>query len=537
MPLPSSNHGESFVFLCKYIYLSLTHNPPTIPAPCACFVRHHLVIVLSKQTPYASSYHQNKHVAKNGVFTNTPHQCSLLAAIPQLPIAYPNTTSYAATQDAYWSFQEASLAPACIVKPTTSQDVSAIVSKLTASSCPFAIRSRGHAPGAGFANIDNGITIDLTSLNSIKTNKDASVAQLGPGASWLSVYSYLATLDKVVTGGRNADVGVGGLILGGGLSFFSPQTGFSCDSVVNFEVVLASGAIVNANATSNASLFRALKGGGNNFGVVTRVDMRTLPLPEGKVLGGFIVQDIRYREDVFNAFAEIATAKKYDVHASVSMSMSFDTVKGTWMLASAPIYTKQEAAPKVYKKLFAIPNISSSVKISKLPELVNLPLDPQVHWALQGGTYGASAKLISRIFDILNEDFRKLKIPGSLQWTATYAPLPTVLMAQGENQNVMGTAVDQGNALILYIMASWTDSASSPQVYAKAKEIVDRIDALAKRMGLKHDFLYANMIGTDQKPYVSYGAKNHAFLRQVAKQYDPRGVFQKLVPGGYKLNA
>lgn len=459
-----------------------------------------------------------------------------MTAIPQLHIAYPNTTSYAATRDAYWSFQEASLAPACIVKPTTSQDVSAIVSSLTASSCPFAIKSRGHAPGAGFANIADGVTIDLTSLASIKTNKDASVAQLGPGARWIDVYSYLGTINKVVAGGRNADVGVGGLILGGGISFFSPQLGFSCDSVVNFEIVLASGAIVNANAKTNPSLFRALKGGGNNFGVVTRVDMRTLPLPEGKVLGGFIVQDIQDREDVFNAFAEIATAKNYDVHASVSMTISYDSGKGTWMLASAPVYTKQEAAPKVYKKLFAIPNLSSSVKISKIPELVNLPKDPQVNWALQGRTYGANAKLISRIFDIANETFSGFHIPGSLQWTLAFAPLPTVLVARGANQNVMGTLPDQGNAVLLYIMASWSDSASSSLVNSKAKEVLDKINAVAKRMGLMHKYVYANFAGIDQKPYVSYGAKNHAFLRQVAKQYDPRGVFQKLVPGGFKLD-
>jgi FAD/FMN-containing dehydrogenase len=62
------------------------------------------------------------------------------------------------------------------------------------------------------------------------------------------------------------DVGVGGLTLGGGLSFLSAEYGLVCDNVVNYEVVLANAAIVNANASSNSDLYWALKGGGNQFG-------------------------------------------------------------------------------------------------------------------------------------------------------------------------------------------------------------------------------------------------------------------------------
>jgi len=62
------------------------------------------------------------------------------------------------------------------------------------------------------------------------------------------------------------DVGVGGLTLGGGLSFLSAEYGLVCDNVVNYEVVLADASIVNANASSNSNLYWALKGGGNQFG-------------------------------------------------------------------------------------------------------------------------------------------------------------------------------------------------------------------------------------------------------------------------------
>lgn len=65
---------------------------------------------------------------------------------------------------------------------------------------------------------------------------------------------------------RKGDVGVGGYLLGGGLSFLSSQYGMACDTVVSYEVVLANASIVNANAYENLDLFWALKGGGNQVG-------------------------------------------------------------------------------------------------------------------------------------------------------------------------------------------------------------------------------------------------------------------------------
>jgi hypothetical protein len=72
----------------------------------------------------------------------------------------------------------------------------------------------------------------------------------------------------------------------GRLSFFSSREGFICDNVVNYEVVLATGTVVNANATENSDLWRALRGGGNNFGVVTRFTLRTFS--QGSFWGGSV---------------------------------------------------------------------------------------------------------------------------------------------------------------------------------------------------------------------------------------------------------
>ncbi|RAH80341.1 FAD-binding domain-containing protein [Aspergillus japonicus CBS 114.51] len=80
-----------------------------------------------------------------------------------------------------------------------------------------------------------------------------------------------------VCGARSSKGGIGGLALSGGLSFFSSREGLISDNVFNYEIVLASGAIVQANATDNPSLWKALRGGGTNFGIVTRFNLPTFP--------------------------------------------------------------------------------------------------------------------------------------------------------------------------------------------------------------------------------------------------------------------
>lgn len=65
---------------------------------------------------------------------------------------------------------------------------------------------------------------------------DGSGVKVGAGARWLSVYKALEPLGLAVAGGRNGNVGVGGLLLGGGISHFTTRVGWACDNVINYEV-------------------------------------------------------------------------------------------------------------------------------------------------------------------------------------------------------------------------------------------------------------------------------------------------------------
>lgn len=64
---------------------------------------------------------------------------------------------------------------------------------------------------------------------------------------------------------------------------------------------------------------------------------------------------------------------------------------------------------------------------------------------------------------------------------------------------------------------------------------MQKANEAAREMGMLHEFVYLNYANQDQDPISTYGRENVASLRAAAAKYDPRGVFQRQVPGGFKL--
>lgn len=99
-----------------------------------------------------------------------------------------------------------------------------VIPKLVAANVSFAVRSGGHSPSPGAANIDQGVLIDLSKFNGVDYDAENNVANIGAGQKWENVYKQLDQFNVTVVGGRVLDVGVGGLILGGKSSSFQFRT-------------------------------------------------------------------------------------------------------------------------------------------------------------------------------------------------------------------------------------------------------------------------------------------------------------------------
>lgn len=147
--------------------------------------------------------------------------CAALSLALSQKVSYPASSVYAQSSSSYWSKQEESLVPSCIVTPTNTNDVVTAVKTLTLLSksglvnCKFAIRGGGHTPWAGSANINGGVTIDMRSIRDVTVNEDKTVAFVGAGTTWGDVYRKMDSLGLAVVGGRGSSIGVGGLLTGG----------------------------------------------------------------------------------------------------------------------------------------------------------------------------------------------------------------------------------------------------------------------------------------------------------------------------------
>jgi FAD/FMN-containing dehydrogenase len=152
-------------------------------------------------------------------------------------VSLPQSSLYVLEDFQYWSNQQASQRPACRVTPDSAEDVSTALKILEANGCQFAVKSGGHASFAGASNIgSNGVAFDLRNLDELVISDDATQTSVGPGLVWSSVYMELDAKNLSVIGGRSGAIGVGGLTLGGGISFFSGRYGWACDNVNNYQV-------------------------------------------------------------------------------------------------------------------------------------------------------------------------------------------------------------------------------------------------------------------------------------------------------------
>ncbi|KAK5989507.1 FAD-dependent monooxygenase prx3 [Cladobotryum mycophilum] len=312
--------------------------------------------------------------------------CSILAKTLPGNVNFPNSTMYI-QENIYWSNRQAEVHPQCFVTPRKTADVSVIMKTLTALNAPFTVKSGGHTAYAGGSNIADGVTVDLIHLTDIIVSKDHQTVSVGPGNRWINVSQALDPLKLAVVAGRVSDVGVGGLILGGGISYFSGSRGWACDNVRNFEVVLASGQVVNASPTQNTDLFWGLRGGaGANFGIVTRFDL--VAFPQGDLWSQSIIFPGAANKTLIPLFTDLAQkglvqdpkAHTYFVQAYTAQFGGFITL-GSFFHAQPP---PKDTVPAVFQPFQsvhgALLNSTQVVNISTQSIAINEPYGLRQTW-------------------------------------------------------------------------------------------------------------------------------------------------------------
>ncbi|KAL8902883.1 MAG: hypothetical protein Q9207_004311 [Kuettlingeria erythrocarpa] len=473
--------------------------------------------------------------------------CAALSYVLGTKVVYPVSVGYVGTAASYWSGQEQAVTPNCVVKATTTKDVSAAIYVLSSLSvytqfsneCKFAVKSGGHTPQKGAANQAAGVTIDLEALKQISVSADRKKTSIGPGNRWGDIYPKLDAQGLAIPGGRVASVGTGGLITGGGISFFSGRVGFVCDNVINYELVLPYGKVVNVNSSSSPDLFKALKGGSNNFGVVTRFDIKTFE--SGPFWGGQVIYPITTMPQQIAAFVNLAGAQPYDEYAALIHNYAYTA--GSWIILNNYEYTKTPAEPypSIFKPFTDIqPELLNTMRVSNLTDftLELAAASPAGKRALFITlTHGLSSGLLTEIYQAADAAVQPIKLVAGLVYALTFQPLPTAITtkATAANPNSLGLDASDGNLVLTHLTVTWTLPTDDAAVTAAVNTWLQAAKAASVEAGLSNEFVYLNYAAPGQDPITGYGAANKANLRSVSQKYDPNQVFQKAVPGAFKL--
>ncbi|CAF4004686.1 unnamed protein product [Adineta steineri] len=238
-------------------------------------------------------------------------------------VYYPLDLNYSSTISHY-SISSTNFS-VCSVVPCTAEDVSIIMKIIGKNRVPFGIKSGGHSLNPGFSST-GGIHISMQCFSQVNYNPNDETVDVGPGLVWDDVYQQLEPYNVTVVGGRVVGVGVGGFLLGGGYGWKSNQYGLSIDTILEYELVTPNGTIVNVNNQTYPDLYFGLKGGLNNFGIVTNFKMRAFP--QGQVYGGLLLYTVLVINDLVNAIVTFQTNNQ-DPKAQIlcdftSLANSFD---------------------------------------------------------------------------------------------------------------------------------------------------------------------------------------------------------------------
>ncbi len=194
--------------------------------------------------------------------------------------------------------------PAMVVHCAGVNDIKRTVDFARTYGLLTSVKGGGHNI-AGSAVCDGGLLIDLSGMRSVRIDPGALVAHVEPGATLGDFDAEAQAFGLATPLGINSTTGVAGLTLGGGFGWFSRKRGMTIDNLLAVDVVTADGRFLRANARENADLFWALRGGGGNYGIVTRFEFQLHLLGPG-VLTGLVAYPLKEAASALKQYRQFA---------------------------------------------------------------------------------------------------------------------------------------------------------------------------------------------------------------------------------------
>ncbi|HEY7033579.1 MAG TPA: FAD-binding oxidoreductase [Thermomicrobiales bacterium] len=402
--------------------------------------------------------------------------------------------------------------PALIARCADTVDVAAAVRFAGEQGLGVAVRGGGHN-AAGLAVADGALVVDLSAMNAVEVDPRQRTATAGGGTTWGVFDAATQAHGLATTGGAISTTGIAGLTLGGGIGWLMRSYGLACDNLIAAEVVTADGTIVTTSEAENPDLLWGLRGGGGNFGVVTKFTFRLHPVDT--VLAGLIVHPIERAPEVLR-FYRAYTASAPDsvtafaglLHTPDGMPVTAVIVCATGPLAEAEKALKplREFGPPLADEVAPMPYAAVQQMLD-----AGFPSGLQVYWR-------------SHFLTDLGDDAIAKLAAGYGQVTS---PLSAVVVEHlgGAVARIdrNATAFDHRDAEYnLAIIARWPEPAMADAGIAWTRQLYDAMTPHARGV-------YVNYLGVGEsqdRVRAAYGDEKYARLVDLKNRYDPTNVFR-----------
>lgn len=394
--------------------------------------------------------------------------------------------------------------PGAIVQAATASDVQKVVSIAGDSGLPLAVRCGGHS-FAGLGTCDDGIVCDLSRMNAVVVDPHTRTVEVGGGALLGDVDAAGERHGLVTPAGVVSHTGVGGLTLGGGMGYLSRRFGLTIDNLIEADIVTADGRLSRVDSGEQPELFWAIRGGGGNFGVVTRFKFRMHDLGPVAIkrwtYPAAATAEIlmRYRDEAVNAPRELTTA--------------FVVTKDELLLRA--IWTGSMIGGDAAVERFAFPRGVQDPKVDMTFLELQRASDELLPWGRRYYSKGGFlADMDDRVVAVIADSVEQISVPGlevyCLQLGGAVCDIDEDATAYS------------GRAGALYWISQgvWDSPEDDERAIAWCRLTARRLSELSMNAN------YVNEQADTGVAHSAYGESKYRRLAQLKWRYDPMNVFR-----------
>ncbi len=411
--------------------------------------------------------------------------------------------------------------PDVIVRAADTEDVVAAVNTARDAGLTLSVKGGGHSY-AGVTVAEGGLLVDLGGMCDVEVDPEKRVARVGGGATWADVDRETTRVGLATPGGTVSSVGVAGFTLGGGAGWLTRRFGMAVDNLLGAEVVTATGEVVRTSETEYPDLFWALRGGGGNFGVVTRFEYRLHDIPETMLAGQVLYpverapEILRFYRDMFREAPDALACYPFFIRIP-PLPVFPDEIHGDVVLDMVVCWSGDPEEGEEWVRPFREQGGAVMDTVAPTPYT-------DLQTAFDAGMgYGNRWYTRWLLLDEVGDDFIDALVaglnpfPGAL--TAVY--LGAMGGAAGRVPSD-ATAYPHRDAVdALHIFPGWMDESGDDEVMTWARDLYGSLEPFAA------DGVYVNMLAEDEEGRLGEAhAENHERLVRIKNRWDPRNLFR-----------